>query len=206
MASDVDICNVALGKLGAARISSIDNPQTDNEELCSLFYPIVLNLMLERRDWTFLMKRAVNSTPLTDAPEWGYDKAFLKPNKTFRVIDVRKNGFDRVASSFQWRLESDLIVCDASTIYVRYISSDISTSNLSGVFVMAFATRLAAEMCIQITENRNLKADLLVESTMLIDEAAATDGLQGKHEQTHASSLQNARVGGGVPTGTNVGD
>lgn len=202
MASVVDICNVALGKLGAERISSIDNPQSDNEQLCQLFYPIVLNLMLERRDWTFLQKRTVLSTPVATAPEWGYSFAFLVPNLTYRIIDVRQSDTgNNAVNTFQWHLEDNKIVCDRERIYVRYLSSDINSAKLSGVFVMAFATRLAAEMAVQITENRTLKNDLYQESEALIDEAAAVDGLQGKHEQIQASSLQNARRGGGVAGG-----
>jgi hypothetical protein len=198
MASPVDICNLALGKLGAERITNIDNPQTDNEQLCSLFYPIVRDMMLEQRDWSFLMKRATLSVPDATPPNWGYGQSFTLPVDTYRVIDCRRDTNNGAPSSFQWNKEENKIVCDVDIVYIRYITKNFQQSQLSGLFVIAMATQLAAQMAIQITENRNLKLDLVGEADALTIEASANDGMQGKHEQTHASQLINARNYGGI--------
>ena len=86
--------------------------------------------------------------------------------------------------------------CDSDVVYIRYISSEIPVSQYSSSFVMSLSTRLAAFMCVQITENRSLKVDLINEAEALLLDAAATDGMQGKHEQLHCSSLVNVRQGG----------
>lgn len=201
MPTPTEICNIALGKLGADRISGFENPKTDNEQLCNLFYPTVLHMMLEQRNWTFLVKRVVLSTPEVSTPAWGYGKSFLVPSDFYRVIEVRRNTSDGASTGFKWQLEDSRIVCDVETVYVRYLSSDIPSNQYSGMFVLALATQLAAQMCMQITENRGLRIDLAAEANQLLKDAAAVDGMQGRHEQIHASSLQNARRGGGISSG-----
>ena len=197
MTSKVEICNLALGKVGAERITSLDNPQTENEQICATFYPIVLNKMLEVRDWSFLIRRATLDTPLLDPPDWGYSKAFLLPAFTQRVIDVRNDTFDGYPNNLMWLKEGDKIVTDSDKVYIRYVTNNIESSSLSAAFIMAFAIELAHQYCIQITENKGLKDALMMEADKALTDAAASDGQQGRHEQTFARSLQDARRGNG---------
>ena len=152
--------------------------------------------MLEQRDWSFLMTRATLDTPNQAIPDWGFSQAHELPSDCYRIIDARKTPINGAASSFQWRREGNNVVCDSDVVYIRYISSEIPTSQFSSSFSMSLATRLAAFMCVQITENRSLKVDLIAEAEALLLDAAATDGMQGKHEQIHCSSLVNVRQGG----------
>lgn len=193
MASKIDICNLALLKLGADKIASIDTPNSTNEETCQLFYPIVLKKVLEQRDWSFMMRRVILSTPVAPGPSWGYTYGHAIPSDAERIIDVRENSYENTPSSFQWRVEGKNITSDSDTIYVRYISNDISTLDLSSTFVMAIATDLAAQICIAVTENRNLKNDLMVEADMLLTDAATADGMQGKSEQKYSNALVDVR-------------
>lgn len=197
MASEIDICNLALGRLGAERITNLDNAQTPNEQLCQLFYPVARDMMLESRDWSFLMKRTALTTPNPVPPEWGYGQSFSLPSDVYRVIDCRRDTFDGQPSSFEWRKELNEILCDTDIVYIRYISRDVAAASYSTLFVMAVSTMLASLMAIQITENRGLKQDLSIEAQQWLSEAAALDGMQGKHEQINANQLVNARFNGG---------
>ena len=198
MASPVDICNIALGQLGAERITSIESPQTPNEQLCSLYFPIVRDTILEEFDWSFLMKRAELTVKNDPDPVWGFGSSFNVPADTYRIINVRRDAFDGQASTFKWRLEEGNIICDVDRVFVRYIARDVPTSSYSGMFVLAFAKMMAAEMCIQITENRSLYNDLKGDAANMIMDAINSDNMQGTSEQIHARTLQNARRGGGV--------
>lgn len=198
MASPVDICNLALGQLGAERITGIENPQTPNEQLCALYFPIVRDTLLEEFDWSFIMKRAVLTVKDDPSPEWGFGSSFTPPPDTYRIINVRRDAFDGQASTFKWRLEEGKIICDADRLFVRYIAKDVPTTSYSGMFVMAFSKMMASEMCIQITENRSLYNDLKRDAANMVMDAINSDNMQGTSEQIHARTLQNARRGGGV--------
>lgn len=55
-ATDIDICNLALGKLGARKIASFaDN--TQSAELCNRFYDTLRQAELRRNGWKFAIKR-----------------------------------------------------------------------------------------------------------------------------------------------------
>ena len=193
MASATDICNLALGQLGADRITNFENPETPNEQLCNLYYPIMRSALLEERDWTFITKRAkltiVDSLP----PEWGYAYAFTLPSDVARVIDVRDNAKDNAPSTFEWRMEGGKIICDAKIIYVRYIISDVSEDKFSPMFTVALAARLAAEMCMQVTENNGLFSTLWNVFSNKIQEAKVSDQMQGKSQLKRSTNLLRVR-------------
>lgn len=195
MSDPVTICNIALGYLGAERVTSIEAPSTSNEELCALFYPIVRDDLLEEYDWSFCMGRSVLDTPVAEGPEWGYEFNFPKPTNSNRIIEVRDNDRANTRSDLQWRVEGNYIVASKEKIYVRYVKEVIDTNDFSKKFVKAFAKKLAAEMCIQITANMKLFDMLSGMAEAAIRKASNNDALQGKHEQTHASQLINARQG-----------
>lgn len=201
MASAIEICNIALGQLGGERITSIENPETANEELCNLYYPIVRNRLLEEFDWSFLMKRVTLTVADASPPDWGYGNAFLIPSDAYRIIEVRNDTFEGKASSFKWRKEGKYITCDSSVIYLRYIATEAPSNEYTGMFVMAFAKQLAADMCMQVAENRTLRQDLIVEAQGLLMDAINSDNMQGTSEKIHANTLQNARLGGGIGDG-----
>jgi hypothetical protein len=88
MASEVDICNLALGHLGDnATVASINPPEGSAQaEHCSRFYPIARDSLLEMHYWNFCMRR-VNLAPVeTTWPEWKY--AYAVPSDALNIIAV----------------------------------------------------------------------------------------------------------------------
>lgn len=201
MSDPVTICNIALGYLGAQRILSIEDPSTANEELCALFYPIVRDDLLEEYDWSFCIGRVVLDTPVTEGPDWGYTFNFPKPFNANRIIEVRDDDFVNEQSNFEWRVEGNFIVASKEKIYVRYVKEVVNTNDFSKRFVKAFALKLAADMCIQITENIKLFEALTNKAEVSVMRAATIDGMQGKSEMKYSATLVNARQGLGTPVG-----
>ena len=60
MASDVEICNLALSHLGdTATVASIDPPEGSAQaEHCARFYPIARDALLEKHDWSWATRRS----------------------------------------------------------------------------------------------------------------------------------------------------
>ncbi len=74
MASEVDICNLALAHLGdAAQVSSI-NPADSSAQAghCSRFYPIARDTLLEMHPWGFATKRLSLSLTSNSVNQWAY--------------------------------------------------------------------------------------------------------------------------------------
>lgn len=88
MASEVDICNLALGHLGdTATVASINPPEgSAQSEHCARFYPIARDALLEMHPWGFATKR-VNLAALTSTwPEWQY--AYALPGDVVNLLAV----------------------------------------------------------------------------------------------------------------------
>lgn len=89
MASDVDICNLMLARLGDdATIAEIDPPEGSAQaEHCATFYPIARDSLQEMHDWNFNTKR-VPLTPVTLPSNAGFIYAYAMPANTLRVIAI----------------------------------------------------------------------------------------------------------------------
>ena len=59
MASEVEICNLALARLGdAATVVSIDPPEGSAQaEHCAMFYPMARDTLLAQHPWGFAQRR-----------------------------------------------------------------------------------------------------------------------------------------------------
>lgn len=88
MASEVDICNMALGHLGdTATVSSINPPEGSAQaEHCARFYPIARDALLEMASWNFAMRRVKLAQLGQTWPEWKY--AYALPGDVLNVLGV----------------------------------------------------------------------------------------------------------------------
>lgn len=88
MASEVDICNLALGHLGDnATVASIDPPEGSAQaEHCARFYPIARDSLLEMAYWNFAMRRVALPQLQMNWPEYKY--AYGVPSDVLNVVSV----------------------------------------------------------------------------------------------------------------------
>jgi hypothetical protein len=88
VASEVDICNLALGHLGDnATVASLDPPEGSAQaEHCARFYPMARDALLELHDWNFATRRAQLALVGSAWTEWLY--AYAQPSDCLNVIAV----------------------------------------------------------------------------------------------------------------------
>lgn len=89
MASDVDICNLALGYLGdSATVSSLDPPEGSAQAgHCARFYPIARDALLEMHSWGFATNRVtLAQLNVTPPSEWQY--VYAQPNDALNILAV----------------------------------------------------------------------------------------------------------------------
>ena len=79
MATEIDICNLALAHLGDdATIASIKPPEGSAQaEHAARYYPIARNSLLESHTWNFAAKRASLATTTNTLEQWEY--AYVAP-------------------------------------------------------------------------------------------------------------------------------
>ena len=105
MATEIDICNMALTHLGQKPVSNILNPVSYPEQLCALWYPQVRDSLLEWADWSFATKRATLTAHLSPVPIWGFANAFHLPADCLRVIWAGEGDNEKEFSRRDWRIE-----------------------------------------------------------------------------------------------------
>lgn len=88
MASEVDICNLALGHLGdAATVASLNPPEGSAQaEHCARFYPIARNSLLEMAPWGFATRRIALAAVDNPSSTWLY--AYAMPANVVNVLSV----------------------------------------------------------------------------------------------------------------------
>jgi hypothetical protein len=88
VASEIDICNLALSFIGDdANVSSINPPEGSRQaEHCSRFYPIARDGLLQMHRWNFASKRALLASVTNPYSQWEY--AYAVPADLMDVVAV----------------------------------------------------------------------------------------------------------------------
>lgn len=193
MTSAVQIANLALTQLGVTPITSFDDA-TVEAELCSQYYPVIRDAVLEDHNWSFATRR-VALTPIAEKPVFQYTQIFPLPADTLRVLLVSSDAgtnFTRPQNAV-YSVEGRNILANYDVIYVMIIARVIETASFSPTFVNALATRLASEMCIALTNSRQLSGQLFDSYGYKLAIAARSDGMQGSSQRMPPGSLVMAR-------------
>lgn len=187
--SEVGICNLTLGWLGANLITALTD---DSEEarLCNANYEAARDVTLEDRNWTFATSRRT-LTPLSATPDFGFANAFQLPSDCIRVIQADSDEDQTIGAA--WERNEDTLLADVDVLYIRYIKRITNTVKFSAGFVQAHAAQIGVNIAIAITGSKDMQA--LMESMYddKVGRAGSMDGLQGKNTELRSTKLTKVR-------------
>lgn len=149
MASEVDICNLALAHLGdAATVASLDPPEGSAQaEHCARFYPVARDALLELHSWNFATRRALLAELASPWPQWAH--AYALPGDCLRVlavVDQTTATDDAPPADYVREVADDggdLLLTNQSDAMVRYIAHVTDTTKFSPLFTTTLAWHLA---------------------------------------------------------------
>lgn len=145
--SDVQLCNRALIKLGAAPITGFDDG-TPQGEIAGTLYPSIRDALLSAHGWSFATAQAglseLETPPLAD-----FGAAFALPADCLRVLSA---GIGARGRGVRFRVAGKALHADAEAITLSYIFRPLE-ADFPPFFDAALIARLAAELCLPITEN-----------------------------------------------------
>jgi hypothetical protein len=188
MASEIQIMNMALIKLGADSITS----RTDNKNsarVMNSIYEMVRDAELRRHRWRFAIRRA-SLAALTDSPLTGpFALQYQLPVDCLRVLAV---GDDypsadlsdyRTQSSSEFSVESQKILTNfPAPLSLRYTARISDTGVFDPAFTEALASRLAMSGCERITNDKPARQLALADYRMAIKEAITANALENPPE------------------------
>ena len=205
MATEIDICNMALAYLGdRATLASIDPPEgSPQADHCARFYPIAKGQLLAEHPWSFALKRA-KLARLAIAPE-GAKYAFTLPQDSVRVVSIMDTQSN--IELHDYRLESYngyvIVTCDRDDIYVNYVSALTAEAMFPAPFADALAHLLASKLAgPMVPGNSGAK---LAQEEMKIYLAFLEKAVNHDAVQTHERELYKCPFVGDLSLGGHYG-
>jgi hypothetical protein len=169
--SEVQICNLALSKIGDEfSISAIGEDGREGEQ-CELFFEHTRDHILQSHPWNFAIGRSALSQDAT-SPAFEYTNQFLLPGDFLRALSLYNE-------QEPFKIEGDRLLTDASTANLVYIKKVTNTVLFPPLFTEILVTRLAAEMSQVISDDNALTERLFIESDKKLREAKRRDGQEG---------------------------
>lgn len=185
MASEVDICNLALAKVGDTRISSLSET-TKRAVLCNDLYALHRDDLLGKYPWNFATKRvALSRNTYTEVYEFA--NQFQLPADFLRMVDREYWEYDYV-------IEQDKILSNETAMKIEYVSKITDTNLYPGFFIHALAGKLAADLAYPLVQSNSLAERLLKEFNELYRDARLQDAQQGRPRQFRMSDYTNERL------------
>ena len=159
MASNVEIANSALTKLGASRITALTDNVKAAREINAIF-ELRRDYLLRTHNWSFAMTRA--SLPaLDETPSWGYTTLYQLPTDCLRVVQVNDTwvvpglaDYTSGPDSEPYKITGRRIETDiGAPLKLRYIKRVTDPAQFDAAFVEVFASDLADQVCEALTQS-----------------------------------------------------
>lgn len=183
MASEVDICNMALTHLGdAGNVASIDPPEASTQaRYCARYYPVARDEVLESHTWRFNTRRKALASvdlPAEVEDEWAY--AYALPGDCLRPVAVYVPGVTDRGETEDFTIEtagdgSQILLTDVDGAHLKYLIRVSDASRFPPTVVAAIAARLAYRLALPITKSTDTRDGMLKLYMIERAHAAAVD-------------------------------
>lgn len=185
MASQTDICNLALSFLGAAPITSLLD-QSTSARVLNAEYSFVRDAELRNHTWRFAIRRASLAASTETIASGPFSTCFYLPQDCLKVLMVGDSypGYDqsdyRTAPTDAWYLiEDNKILCDlGSPLSLRYVSRITTEGTWDSSFCIAMAAMLAWKCCERITQSAEKRKLAMTEYNQAIMAGARANAIE----------------------------
>ena len=207
MASDIDICNLALVKLGAQPIPSL----TSNDPKAAVLnrvYPMLRDKLQRVYYWSFNLTYA-ELPVLTAAPPFEYSYAYSLPSDflRLRLADVSNGSSQFVGMpgvnigdwnfnrNQDYRIVSGQIWTNVpAPLRIQYSRRVTDPTQFDTAFNESFACYIAYQLCEQLTGSTQKKAALEREYMMSMRDARMTNAVELPPETIPDDSFMQSRL------------
>jgi len=187
MASKVDICNLALMKVGAESITALTD-STKRAKLCNKLFTPTLERVIKHHNWLFATKRFTLSNPSSTTPIYGFQNRFALPDDIYKIIELEQKHLD-------WRVENGFLLTDAETVNLKAITVEEDV-DLYEDFKEVMALHLAVQLAYPIVQSVSLKNSLIQELRIFEADARGVDSQEGTPESLEPNDIIDARFSG----------
>lgn len=194
--ADVDVCNIALSKLGVKKITSLTADSSRAALLCAELYPSCRDSALVDGQWNFAQVRT-QLARLQDAPAFGFLYQYTIPPLPY-CLKVNETDPDDAV----WTIEANadatvrVLLTDEPEISIRYTARVTDVLLYNAAFVEALAMLLASELAMPLVEKASAEKSLREKYEILISRALTADAQEGSQQVADNNVLLDVRDGG----------
>lgn len=155
-----EICNMALGRLGAKRINDYDDASDTKPEAiqCRLHYEQTRDALIRSHWWRFARARATLSANATD-PDFEYDYAYDLPVDFLRMKKpYEADGVTELL--YTYSLEGKQLLSNETSMDIEYIKKVTDPNQFDPLFIEVLVLQLALKMVMPLTQDKVLRREL----------------------------------------------
>jgi hypothetical protein len=150
MYTDLEICNLGLGKISSSRVSVIAPPRSPLEVYVSAGYPVWRRTELTKRRWVFALVddyiMTLSGTATADTVDSKPYK-FDLPSDCLRPVRLRRT---------EWKQRGRALYSAYDALTIQYIRN-VDETEFDPLFVDVLSNRIAVECCEFVTQSNTKK-------------------------------------------------
>lgn len=186
MSSSTSICNSALIKIGAERITAL----TDNNKraiLCNEQYDKIRRRVISAHPWNFATRR-VQLAKLASTPVFEYDNEYQIPSDCLRIFRVRDQDI------IDYRIEGRKVLSDSDEIYIEYASDITDVSQMPWYFQEYLSYEIAYDLCYAIVQSSSFRQTIREDMIDARRNARNYDSQEGTPRSLEIDTWTNSRI------------
>lgn len=199
MASEVDICNIALNNLGASNITSLSEDSKAGR-LCNQRYEFARDTVFRAHPWNCLIQR-IELAQETDTPAFGFSYQYTLPADPFclRVLTMwtgLTNSYEAAYDNgdVMFKIEGRRLLTNESTVKIIYIARVTDPNEYDSLLIETIAARMSAELCYAITGSASLVGPTAQAYETKLKEARFVDATEGMPDRILSDTFIDARL------------
>ncbi len=163
MASETELCNMALGRIGSKRLNDLAEDESVVAIHCNLHYEQTRDALLQSHRWRFALGRStLSEDTITPAFEWSHQ--FKLPTDCLRVIGL----FDTKNS---YSVEGDRLLTNDDEAELVYIKSITDPAKFLPLYTEVLVLQLAMKLVMPLSQDRALRKEIQEELTRVMSKA-----------------------------------
>ncbi len=180
----IEICNIALAKLGVPQIESINDNNMQSLTVKSL-YPMIKDAVLSSYTWSFATKNAT----LSKNNQQGNKIFYSLPSDFLRAITAFQSNENNPA---HYDIQGNHIVSKSENITLQYIARRDET-DFPAYFLQALIARLAADFCLPLIDSTSRSESLYKIAEIELQKARGLDNQQLPPQSLSSNILLGGR-------------
>lgn len=186
MSSQTEIANYALVKVGANKITDINDSNSTEAVTVKTIYNQVRQSLLRSANWSFARIRS-SLAQLETAPAFEFSFAYQLPSDFIKLVQVYN-------PCSNWKKLSGQLHSDDTTMNIEYIADITDENDFDPLFEECVALKIATEICFKFSSNATLESTLRQQLEMKLREAKTINAKENSYRQLPDGSWVNSRL------------